>query len=474
MARNTVKAAGEYSFLMVLSLFFGIVPPTFAQEFSLKILAQTGQIIDGVSLGSLGSPSLNDKDIAAFTATFSGGKGIFTQYKLIVKTGDTIDSKTLTDIGDPALNNEKEVAFSALFSGGDGIFKADRVCAEPGDVIDGHTVTSFSAPVQNNNGLVLFPAILGSGGVGIFTRDCDGACSVVAVPGDVIDGKTLTNTGEPEGLNDNDDVAFTGEFSSGRGIFTKKGVIRTLAVQTGDTIDGRTLTDLSDPRLTDDGDVLFLGTFSGGEGIFSVQQGRLLVATGSTIANRTLTDIFSFSLHIRSSDFVAFSATFSGGTGVFTQDTLIAESGDTVESSKTLSSVGGVSLNDNDEVAFHALFTDSSEGIVLATPAVDHFKCYTAKGQALQTTVSLADQFETKDTEVSRPMMICNPVSKNGKQIIHPEIHLTCYKIKDAPNQAKFEKREVLIQNQLDEQSLKVTEPEVLCLPSSKEEVTSD
>ena len=102
------------------------------------------------------------------------------------------------------------------------------------------------------------------------------------------------------------------------------------------------------------------------------------------------------------------------------------------------------------------------------TAVVDHFKCYTVIGKSVGKTVSLADQFETKNTKVLGPSILCNPVDKNGEGINNPDTHLTCYKIRDVVGQPRFQQRKVLIKNQLDEQTLRVLSPSVLCVPSSK------
>jgi len=96
--------------------------------------------------------------------------------------------------------------------------------------------------------------------------------------------------------------------------------------------------------------------------------------------------------------------------------------------------------------------------------ALDHFKCYEAKGQAPRETVDLEDEFgKEPKVRVGKPAFFCNPVNKNGEGILNPEVHLTCYEI-----ERKGEKRDVVVENQFGEQTLTVEEPELLCLPSGK------
>lgn len=107
---------------------------------------------------------------------------------------------------------------------------------------------------------------------------------------------------------------------------------------------------------------------------------------------------------------------------------------------------------------------------------LDHFKCYGAKTPKTAPRfrpqdVSLVDQFETKATTLVKPVSLCTPVDKNGEGLMDPTSHLTCYMIKDAkrkPRQSKFEKRDVIVDNQFGEQMLEVTKPALLCVPSLK------
>ncbi len=105
-----------------------------------------------------------------------------------------------------------------------------------------------------------------------------------------------------------------------------------------------------------------------------------------------------------------------------------------------------------------------------AQPELDHFKCYKARGERVDIIVSLEDQFGLEPgVMVGKPELFCNPVDKDGEGIIDPTAHLTCYKIHDRD---KGSKREVLIDNQFGEQTLKVKKPELLCVPSIKTDLS--
>ncbi|MDZ4825800.1 MAG: hypothetical protein SGJ13_04955 [Actinomycetota bacterium] len=105
--------------------------------------------------------------------------------------------------------------------------------------------------------------------------------------------------------------------------------------------------------------------------------------------------------------------------------------------------------------------------------AVDHFKCYKVKD--LKTpkfvqipSVSLADQFETKNHKVVKPSALCNPVDKNGEGINDAARHLVCYTAPQAPGQAKFVKQQVQTTNQFGTLQLEATAASELCVSSEK------
>jgi hypothetical protein len=113
---------------------------------------------------------------------------------------------------------------------------------------------------------------------------------------------------------------------------------------------------------------------------------------------------------------------------------------------------------------------------------INHFKCYRifqAHGapRFQGRDVVLEDQFETKNTEVMRPLLLCNPVNKNDEGVPDPGGHLTCYKIADAPGQPVFVPRPVAFEDQFSRQEVPTTRrtdcrrTRFLCVPSTKEEL---
>ena len=52
---------------------------------STTLLAESGDVIGGQKLTSIGVPAVNNKGAVAFVGSFSGGTGIFTQTALLGK-----------------------------------------------------------------------------------------------------------------------------------------------------------------------------------------------------------------------------------------------------------------------------------------------------------------------------------------------------------------------------------------------------
>jgi len=179
---------------------------------------------------------------------------------------------------------------------------------------------------------------------------------------------------------------------------------------------------------------------------------------------------------------------------------------------------GGPSEEDNTVVGIGSLELASpllfehevGETVVNLTLPLDHFLCYKAKltkrrlcsagapvnaGQACakeedcggitsQTgfcipnlppsgvRVSLADQFETAEFDLGKPVSLCNPVDKNGEGISDSETHLLGYQIqlaKTEPAQPKFVKRANLkVVNQFGTLLVDALEQKTLLAPTAK------
>lgn len=87
----------------------------------------------------------------------------------------------------------------------------------------------------------------------------------------------------------------------------------------------------------------------------------------------------------------------------------------------------------------------------------------------------MSDQFETaKITSVIAPVELCNPADVDAQLRKNPQVHLTCYKIKDAkrkPAQPKFSATDAFTLNDIDAEQLTASKASLLCVPSTMVDV---
>lgn len=100
-----------------------------------------------------------------------------------------------------------------------------------------------------------------------------------------------------------------------------------------------------------------------------------------------------------------------------------------------------------------------------------HYKCYRVEERPLLTeeTVDLIDQFGPQRVVVRRAELLCNPVTKErGAERVEqprPDEHLVCYGVNEL---ARFRARNVFTRDQFGSQRIRVFDPIVLCVPSTK------
>ena len=145
-----------------------------------------------------------------------------------------------------------------------------------------------------------------------------------------------------------------------------------------------------------------------------------------------------------------------------------------------------------------------SQPLILAVPTqkqphdppekLDHFKCHlVVEGQPVNVAVGLVDQFDRELVLVGRPLLLCNPTVKvHGETpagsaddvrleetvtpITNPDAHLVCYRIISpvgTPSTAPLaQNRAVKVLNQFDREIIKLAQPILLCVPSTKQVAT--
>jgi CARDB protein len=103
----------------------------------------------------------------------------------------------------------------------------------------------------------------------------------------------------------------------------------------------------------------------------------------------------------------------------------------------------------------------------LRPPRLDHYQCYPVR--PLTTVkprrVGVTDEFSTGKYAVTRPVRLCNPVSKNRSRILNARDHLVCYLVD--PLQPPKPQR-VFVTNQFGQARLVAVAAKELCLPSLK------
>jgi hypothetical protein len=386
---------------LALAAAFGLLATLNAQttEYSFKVLARTGESVDGNTLFDLlDAPVLNERGKVVFTASFSSGEGIFTPEKLLVKSGDTIDGKTLAYVRYPALNERGVIAFLAGFPNGSGIFTQSKLLVKTGDVIGGQAINTFYAGTSlNDAGEVAFEAMVGTPypmGTAVFATSRNGRGRVIATAGDTIAGEVVNDLGVPI-VNDQGTVSFRAGFQNyadpnDTGIVTAESHGRkatTLLKKTGDTVDGKLITVFDYPSgITRQGGVIALANYNGGSGIFALApslpdgpleiaqnlinqraRSRLLVKAGDTIGGATITQFGQVGVSERGN--TAFYATYAGGQGIFTPAAPVIRTGDSIGLDKLKSILfNTASINSRGTIVFAGQLDDNSKVIVIAEP----------------------------------------------------------------------------------------------------------
>jgi acyl-homoserine lactone acylase PvdQ len=115
---------------------------------------------------------------------------------------------------------------------------------------------------------------------------------------------------------------------------------------------------------------------------------------------------------------------------------------------------------------------------VVQIGSVDHYKCYRTRRAAASAAFGgaasvLADLFETKSTNITKPVAVCAAVDKNGEGVGDPTAHLACYRIKDAAGQPKLAQQSVSVGNQFGGETQSITKAATLCVPAELNGVSS-
>ena len=382
----------------LLCLLTAVTGVARASDYSLKIVARTGDLVNALPLTALVGPSLNDLGDVVYLGAFQNSDDTVSilhvsafdplrQSKLLLADRATIGSQTVCGFSTLVVNDQGTVAFEVTsYSDPNAGCENEEVystsvnrpgqfnlLASAGDIVGGQYLSSPDFYGFNDAGTA---SILGNNNIFLARasrRDPTAKQLPLVTLGSKIAGKTLIDFGSVPTLNDAGTLCFIGTFKRGSGIFTQ----RSLLAQTGETIDGQTLDAfISIPKINDFGTAVFLAgiqNLSAGQvGVFT--QSKLLAKTGDTIGGHTLAGLDEYMSEPAIDDLgqAYFEAQLSDGNyGIFTPSALIVETGDTV-GGKTLAGISEMSANKLGALAFRGLFTDGSQAIVLAQPRLPY------------------------------------------------------------------------------------------------------
>ena len=365
-----------------------------AGPYSLEIIAQAGDVIDGRTIigfsGEELTLAINNSGEVAFFANVASAEGsglsLMTQNRFIAGAGKVIDGRVLRFGSEPSLdmNNLGDVAYRPTFTdlrtgeGGRGIYVNETLLVEADvSVIDGHAVTNLvGSPTINDAGRVVF---------GAQTSELDGIFTpseLLIREGQSFAGFTIHAVG---GIKNNaGKLAFGMVFEEFDGL-----AIATLSdgilVKEGDAIDGVTIDRIRDVRFTNAGELYMniLGTDIGGEPDgYIVTENRILFGPESII--RGISDPIlagNGALLNTAGQFAFWGAVEEPGRGfvgefrdargfIFAAGEVVISEGDVLDGKVVSRLFLPFDMNDRGQVVFEVVFEDLSKAVVVATPNI--------------------------------------------------------------------------------------------------------
>lgn len=239
--------------VFILMLSTGAI--VLAANYNFTVVATDGDIIDGHVLvldqqSSLSLPAINDSGEVIFTATFQGGRGIFSRTRAIVTEGDKVDGHVLKDIsGNPDINSGGTVVYRASFSDGDdiftgvGIFTESDLLFSTSQLVGDLEITAFPQSVLsiNDNGNVAIMVRGTDVNTGMSVAHVIDRMGTIAVPGDILGEKIITEISQNPGafvsINNADQVTFQATYDGKKGIFSRNNFL----TGEGESVNGRVI-----------------------------------------------------------------------------------------------------------------------------------------------------------------------------------------------------------------------------------------
>ena len=377
------------SFLVVAALVFVFHCSASAAPYTLEIVAQAGDIIDGRLITGFSSEVIrvgisDDREVAffAFAASAEGsGLSLMTQRRFIAGAGKVVDGHVPQFSNEPSLdiNGLGDVAYKATIPNvARGVFLNQTLLLMNGDEIDGQPVTVISdPPAINNAGTVVIKARPGPVKLSI-----NSPSEIIIEHGAVVDGFTVEGFILPR-INNAGDVVFLGaleELLPGPdfAIVSADRVI----LKPGDSIEGLTVdVILAIGDMTDGGDVLVSISATGLDGenvVFLGTQDQILFRTGDIVAGIQV-PLFSGAMLNNRGQFALIGAVDAPGMNgffpdkrsiLFVDDQIIISEGDLLDDKIIRALYTNFDMNDRGDLAFVVVFEDFSQAVVLATPNI--------------------------------------------------------------------------------------------------------
>jgi len=357
---------GLIALVALVAVLCGPPPAQASPVYTYSVLAKSGDVIDGVTLGAIREFAISDNgQEVAFTADVVGGSGVFTPTSLLARSGDVIGGVVVGSAVGPSINNSGEV----VFNGANSILTPTSKIAAVNDTIDGRLLKQIvSAPSINNSGTIAFRATHSAAyRSAIFSQG-----AVMIDYGDSVGGGRILFAAlgsKAPGLNNNDVAAFEGyaTTSPNNGIFATDNT--TLALK-NDIIGGIKWNQLAvggaGPVLNDSGEFAFVGggydagiprSYPFGGVLYA--SGRVVARQDDVIGGNTLALINSSGsghvIDINNPGQVAFTSSLvGGGRGAFVEQSEVAVTGDTILGRTVDTVYNNIAIADAGQVLFVA------------------------------------------------------------------------------------------------------------------------
>jgi hypothetical protein len=330
-------------------------------NYNFEVLTVDGETIDGLTVGSIQSPQIDNFGKVVFFGGYQAGtisgSALFTPNRVLVKSGDNIGGHILAGFGGFALDPVTgELAFSAydqrgaflLFSMCDRL--QPRLLASSGEKIDDLTLKEILSVAVNANRFIAFSATYkdskGNSGTGVFAPG-----RVLAKTGQVIDGNVITSIRLGFLALSLENVYFVAGTDSGAtGIFsTHKAVVKT-----GENIGGNQITSIDYPAVNEFGNLVFAAVTTSGAGLFNPPR---------VVFTQTF-PLDDFPPAINDFGVLAYEVP----AGINLDSSLLIAFNDTIGTNVINGLAFPVSLNDRDQVAIAGNIAGASDALILATP----------------------------------------------------------------------------------------------------------